>query len=1138
MPNVLSAQVSTTPASSSCNCDGSFTYSPFPGSPTFFQVYDHQGNLLESGSDTNGSYTVSNLCGDVFVVESQSPQGNTSQLIQVSATGAAIGTSNTAEICSTSNPVNLSTFLGAFALGGTWFRPNGTTFNGSYNPNVEAGGLYYYMYNFAGCPIYTGVLVSEIQNGNAGLQTTYLICDTYDPFFMTDFIEGNPDYTGHWTDASGNPIDGYYDPATMSSALFVYIIDNVPGCNPVYNTLFVDEQQTPNPGITTTIAICDNAPVFNMFDQIPGNPDSGGFWFSPLNVPTDFMYDPNTDLLGTYRYVVPAVSPCQQQEVQITIAYTTDDPSGETSSIDICTSAAPFDMTANLSGNPTFGGLWTDNQGNYISNIYDPATQNTGIYNYYVPNVGCNPSGAELIITEHTQPVAGNDVLEEICQSSDLLDLNSLLSNADPGGVFQTDDFQTINNQWNINSTQLTQFYYIVSAPFCPNDSAELVIGVVAEPSIPDDLFLEFCSSDEQIDLTTYYPDIASPLWTINNGIVSPQYSPSSGSVQIMLTSQSNNVCPDYSANIQISVTEPLFDDALLEFNVCNNESPFNLDDYIDDSIESEGSWWDENIQPIGPIVPQNIAGTYIYSFIGNENGPCPVNVQEIHLIISDSIHAGSDFQQLFCANVPAFDLYSLLPSSIDQGGVWTFGGSAISNIFDPSISTAGAYSYYLEGNIGCPGDEAIYTLDIQQPTIADAGEDIILCSNNTPLVIGSSAVPGANYSWYPAFNISNATEASPVVTLENFTTEPLEFEYFVTLESGVCSTIDSVSIFVNPLPILNLNSLIDVCEGDETTLTASSDYTLNWGPANLFADPSLPIQTFTPSSSDFVFLEAFNEFGCTNRDSIYIDLHPLPVLYYDWQSDESCSPYQLEILPFLELENVTESSWYINGLLVGSDPALNYTLTEPGTYDLMFFGESEFGCTASWSFEEAIVVHPFPNSSFDWSPNQPSILQPEIQFDNLSIGGVSYSWTFGDGASSALESPLHNYEVNTATDFEVCLISISDFGCMDTTCNNIAIENTHVLYAPNAFTPDQDGLNDVFRVYLNGFENSTFELVIFDRWGTEIFKSNNPETPWLGDVRNGENFAQDGIYNWQVKVKVDLIADYEVYTGFVTLIR
>ncbi|MEZ4799871.1 MAG: gliding motility-associated C-terminal domain-containing protein [Flavobacteriales bacterium] len=1138
LPIVCTAQVTTTPASSSCNCDGSFTYAPFPGSPTFFQLYDHQGLLIESVSDVNGTYTANNLCGDVYLVESQSPEGNTTQLIQVIATGAAIGTANTVEICSTSNPINLSTFLGAFTLGGQWYRPNGTTFNGSYNPNVESGGLYYYMYNFGGCPVFTGVLVSEIQNGNAGLQTTYLICDTYNEFFMTDFLEGNPDYTGHWTDATGNPIDGYYDPATMSSALFVYIIDNVPGCNPVYNTLFVDEQDTPNPGISTTIAICDNAPVFNMFDQIPGNPDSGGFWFSPLNVPTDVMYDPNADILGTYRYVVPATSPCQQQEVQITISYTTDDPSGETASIDICTSDEPFDMTESLSGNPTFGGLWSDAQGNYISNIFDPSQQNSGTYFYYVPNVGCSPTGAQLNITEHTQPSAGLDVLEEICQSQDLLDLNSLLVNADMGGEFQTSSFQIVNPQWSISNTQLSQFYYIVSAPYCPNDSAELVIGVVAEPFNPSDLSLEYCSTDQTIDLSQFYSEVASPIWTSNNQNVSPQYSPSDGSAIITLTSLSNNVCPNYSAAIEIAITYPLFDDAILEFNVCNNESPFNLEDYIDDSIEMLGSWWDIDLQPTSPIVPQDVAGTYVYSFIGNDNGPCPINTQEIHLIVSDSIHAGGDFQFLFCTNSEAFSLYDLLPSDINNLGTWTINSAPAETNFDPSATDAGVYSYQLEGNIGCPGDNALYTINLQQPTIAQAGENIVLCSENTPLVIGSAAVPGANYSWYPAFNISNSTVSNPTVTLENPTTEPIEFEYFVTLENGVCISQDSVSIFVNPLPVLNLNSQIDVCDGDQITLVASNDYSLNWSPANLFSNPSNSTQTFIPTTSEYVYLDASNGYGCTNRDSILIDLHPLPVLYYDWITEESCSPYILQVAPFLENENVNSSSWYINGVSSGNAPELDYILTEPGTYDIMYLAESEFGCVSTWAYDEAVVVHPFPFSSFTWSPHQPSIIQPEVQFENLSAGAVSYEWTFGDGVSSNAESPLHRYNTDSSTEYDVCLIVSSDFGCTDTTCNVISIENMHVLYAPNAFTPDQDGLNDVFRVYLNGFENSTFELIIFDRWGTEIFKSDDPDIPWVGDVRNGQNFAADGIYNWQVKIKVDLIADYQVYTGFVTLIR
>jgi gliding motility-associated-like protein len=71
-------------------------------------------------------------------------------------------------------------------------------------------------------------------------------------------------------------------------------------------------------------------------------------------------------------------------------------------------------------------------------------------------------------------------------------------------------------------------------------------------------------------------------------------------------------------------------------------------------------------------------------------------------------------------------------------------------------------------------------------------------------------------------------------------------------------------------------------------------------------------------------------------------------------------------------------------------------------------------------------------------------------------------------------------------------------------------------LYVPNAFTPDGDGINDVFQVY--GMGILEYEIVIFNRWGDVIFRSENLEQAWTGNARNGEHFVPDGIYTYVIK--------------------
>ncbi len=95
-------------------------------------------------------------------------------------------------------------------------------------------------------------------------------------------------------------------------------------------------------------------------------------------------------------------------------------------------------------------------------------------------------------------------------------------------------------------------------------------------------------------------------------------------------------------------------------------------------------------------------------------------------------------------------------------------------------------------------------------------------------------------------------------------------------------------------------------------------------------------------------------------------------------------------------------------------------------------------------------------------------------------------------------------------------------------------------VYIPNAFTPNGDGFNDVFKPVFD-CNLSLYEFTIFDRWGREVFRSDEPSTPWNGGgASEGEFFLQNGIYNYILSYsngELD-IDDVKVIRGNVTLVR
>ena len=95
--------------------------------------------------------------------------------------------------------------------------------------------------------------------------------------------------------------------------------------------------------------------------------------------------------------------------------------------------------------------------------------------------------------------------------------------------------------------------------------------------------------------------------------------------------------------------------------------------------------------------------------------------------------------------------------------------------------------------------------------------------------------------------------------------------------------------------------------------------------------------------------------------------------------------------------------------------------------------------------------------------------------------------------------------------------------------------ECDYFIYTPNSFTPNQDGINDVWLV--STFKIDTYEIFIYDRWGNTVFHSIDPNEAWLGEFKNGEYYNQTGVYNFLIKYTADTI-DAQYLRGHITLLR
>ena len=127
-----------------------------------------------------------------------------------------------------------------------------------------------------------------------------------------------------------------------------------------------------------------------------------------------------------------------------------------------------------------------------------------------------------------------------------------------------------------------------------------------------------------------------------------------------------------------------------------------------------------------------------------------------------------------------------------------------------------------------------------------------------------------------------------------------------------------------------------------------------------------------------------------------------------------------------------------------------------------------------------------------------PTLALPEYEFIDLSIGGTEGHWNFGDGTIEPYEfgaNPIHEY-ADTGT-YMVTLFIENEGGCNDEYHITVCIDPQVLLWIPTSFTPNGDGINDLFLV--KGVAITSFEMLIFNRWGQKIWKSNDINEGWDG---------------------------------------
>lgn len=435
-----------------------------------------------------------------------------------------------------------------------------------------------------------------------------------------------------------------------------------------------------------------------------------------------------------------------------------------------------------------------------------------------------------------------------------------------------------------------------------------------------------------------------------------------------------------------------------------------------------------------------------------------------------------------------------------------------------PNGSNPGSWN-----DLPCTSANSKSIIEVNLCPIVRSGPDITIC-NGTPANIQSSAtILGSQpytYSW------SNGPTVYPNTVSPTTTTD-----YVLTsVDRFGCIGKDTMTVIVNPLPVVEAGQDVTVCIGENVVLNATGG-TGSWdnGVTNGVA--------FKPTvSGKYKFTVTSN--GCVSADSLYITVKPSPAIGVLTNVTTGCAPLKVNFDNMYVQAGVVYSWDFGDGTVYNAPDDTVHTFVGGGCYDVKFTANLN-GCIKDSVYQNLICVDENPIANFQPQPSVLSIMNPVTVFSNTSANATSYIWTFGDGSGATSFSPTHMYPDADGGSYLVTLTAISDLGCRDSTKRIVEVEDELIYYVPNAFTPDEDEFNPTFKpVFSAGYDPNDYRLFIYNRWGELIFQSNDINYGWDGTYAGADARVMEGSYTWRIEFKTKKSDARKILVGSVTIIK
>ncbi|MBS1943787.1 MAG: gliding motility-associated C-terminal domain-containing protein, partial [Bacteroidetes bacterium] len=538
-------------------------------------------------------------------------------------------------------------------------------------------------------------------------------------------------------------------------------------------------------------------------------------------------------------------------------------------------------------------------------------------------------------------------------------------------------------------------------------------------------------------------------------------------------------------------------------------------------------------------------------------NAGCPAgrDTLVVSYHVPPTVNAGADL--LLCDGIAPVQLNG---SAHNHGSVhWITAGtgafspdaSALNATYTPTAQDSingGVYlvlTAYGTGTCGNASDSLF--IGVGPTRIAHAGNDMDLCANGGPITLAGSitGVTGGTWSTNGTGTFTpnaSALNATYVPSAPDLVFQQLQFVLTTTGNMGCTPHSDTMRVAMHLPPAVNAGADITTCDASAPvqlggTFTGAAG--IQWttlGSGSFAPNASTANAAYLPSAADsamqhvrLVLTTTGSPLCPAASDTVAISfvnpLHPaftagnactgLPTAFTDASTSAGAA--------------IIGRAWDLGNGTTATGQQASATYAAAGQYTVTLTVYAQNGCSATAS--QTVEVMNSPVAGFSISGDA-FTEEPVVITDN-SFGGSHWQYNFGDGTGSLMQQPNHIYAA--AGQYIIVQTVSNAAGCSARDSILVSIKENKIVppKMPDAFSPNGDGVNDIF--YVRGGPFKTLHLQIYNGWGEKIFETEDPEFGWDGTYKGKPE--TNGVYVYSVTATSVDGQEYD-RSGKVTLVR